>query len=48
MKRFGIVILVLAGFVLSASAHMRDFDKKTYSISFDLKPALTEETGIVG
>ena len=29
--------------VLSASAHMRDFDKHKYSISLDLKPALDEQ-----
>ncbi len=28
--------------VLSASAHMRDFEKNTYRIYIDLKPALTE------
>lgn len=29
--------------VLSASSHMRNFDKKSYKISIDLKPALSEE-----
>ena len=29
--------------VLSASAHLRDWDKHTYSLSIDLKPALSEE-----
>ena len=29
---------------LSASAHMRNFENKTYSIAIDLKPALDEET----
>ena len=29
--------------VLSASAHMRNFDKEKYSISIDLKPGLTPE-----
>lgn len=46
-KDFGEMVFTHRGVsgpvVLSASAHMRDFDKKTYSISFDLKPALTEE-----
>lgn len=30
--------------VLSASAHMRHFDKKTYRLEIDLKPALDEQT----
>lgn len=30
--------------VLSASAHMRHFDKKTYRLEVDLKPALDEQT----
>lgn len=30
--------------VLSASAHLRDFDKDRYTASIDLKPALDEET----
>ena len=30
--------------VLSASAHMRDFDNKKYTMSIDLKPALDEKT----
>lgn len=30
--------------VLSASAHMRRFDKKTYRLEIDLKPALDEQT----
>ena len=30
--------------VLSASAHMREFDKNTYSCQIDLKPALDEQT----
>jgi len=30
--------------VLSASAHMRYFDKKTYRLEIDLKPALDEQT----
>ena len=30
--------------VLSASAHMRHFDKKTYRLEIDLKPALDEPT----
>lgn len=30
--------------ILSASAHMRNFDKERYIISLDLKPALDEET----
>lgn len=30
--------------VLSASAHMRDFDKDSYTCSIDLKPALDEPT----
>lgn len=30
--------------VLSASAHMRDFEKNRYTIYIDLKPALDEET----
>lgn len=30
--------------VLSASAHMRQFDKKTYRLEIDLKPALDEPT----
>jgi predicted Rossmann fold flavoprotein len=30
--------------VLSASAHMRDFDTKEYTLSIDLKPALDEAT----
>lgn len=46
-KDFGEMVFTHRGVsgpvVLSASAHMRDFDKKIYSISFDLKPALTEE-----
>lgn len=29
--------------VLSASAHMRDFDKKAYRLSIDLKPGLNEK-----
>ena len=29
--------------VLSASSHMRNFEKKSYKISIDLKPALSEE-----
>ena len=29
--------------VLSASAHMRDFDNKKYAVSIDLKPALNED-----
>lgn len=29
--------------VLSASSHMRNFNKKSYKISIDLKPALSEE-----
>ena len=29
--------------VLSASSHMRNFDKKSYKISIDLKPALSED-----
>ena len=29
--------------ILSASAHMRHFDKKTYRLSIDLKPALDEQ-----
>lgn len=29
--------------VLSASAHLRDFDKKRYTAQIDLKPALSEE-----
>ena len=29
--------------VLSASAHLRDWDKHTYRLSIDLKPALSEE-----
>jgi predicted Rossmann fold flavoprotein len=29
---------------LSASAHMRDFETKNYTMSIDLKPALDEET----
>ena len=46
-KDFGEMVFTHRGVsgpvVLSASAHMRDLDKKTYNISFDLKPALTEE-----
>ncbi|MGN0461762.1 MAG: NAD(P)/FAD-dependent oxidoreductase, partial [Ruminococcus sp.] len=46
-KDFGEMVFTHRGVsgpvVLSASAHMRDFDKKTYSISLDLKPALPEE-----
>lgn len=30
--------------ILSASAHMRDFEHKKYAISIDLKPALEEKT----
>ena len=30
--------------VLSMSAHMRDFEKKGYYVSIDLKPALDEKT----
>ncbi|MBQ9979486.1 MAG: NAD(P)/FAD-dependent oxidoreductase [Oscillospiraceae bacterium] len=30
--------------ILSASAHMRDFDKKSWKVSIDLKPALDEKT----
>lgn len=30
--------------ILSASAHLRDFDKKKYTLSIDLKPALDEAT----
>lgn len=30
--------------ILSASAHMRDFDKRQYYLLLDLKPALDEET----
>ncbi len=30
--------------ILSASAHLRDFDKKKYALSIDLKPALDEAT----
>ena len=30
--------------VLSASAHMRHFEKKTYRLEIDLKPALDEQT----
>ena len=30
--------------VLSASAHMRHFDRKTYRLEIDLKPALDEQT----
>lgn len=30
--------------ILSASSHMRDFDKYKYSITIDLKPALDEKT----
>lgn len=29
--------------MLSASAHLRDWDKHTYRLSIDLKPALSEE-----
>ncbi len=29
--------------ILSASSHLRDFDKKNYMLSIDLKPALDEE-----
>lgn len=29
--------------ILSASAHLRDFDKKRYNLSIDLKPALDEQ-----
>jgi predicted Rossmann fold flavoprotein len=29
--------------ILSASAHLRAFDRETYTLSLDLKPALTEE-----
>ena len=29
--------------ILSASAHLRDFDKKRYTLSIDLKPALDEQ-----
>jgi hypothetical protein len=29
--------------ILSASAHMRDFDKDSYTVSIDLKPALEEK-----
>ncbi|MBC5737908.1 NAD(P)/FAD-dependent oxidoreductase [Lawsonibacter faecis] len=30
--------------ILSASAHMRDFDKERYSVFIDMKPALDEKT----
>lgn len=30
--------------ILSASAHMRDFEKDRYTVSIDLKPALEEQT----
>lgn len=30
--------------ILSASAHMRDFEKEHYTVSIDLKPALEEQT----
>lgn len=30
--------------ILSASAHMRDFESNSYTLYIDLKPALTEET----
>ncbi len=30
--------------ILSASAHMRDFDKEEYTVEIDLKPALDEKT----
>ena len=30
--------------ILSASAHLRDFSKKKYTLSIDLKPALDEQT----
>ncbi len=30
--------------ILSASAHLRDFEKKTYTLTVDLKPALDEQT----
>ena len=46
-KDFGEMVFTHKGVsgpvVLSASAHMRHFDKKSYHISLDLKPALSEE-----
>ena len=46
-KDFGEMVFTHKGVsgpvVLSASAHMRSFGKKSYKISLDLKPALSEE-----